>query len=98
MLSSIATLIHDTYLPVYLQDVLGLSNTRVSGCSIPEVADTAGHCSGVSCCPCTAVWAHCRRQMMGVMAMAMVAASHHQQWGVLRCFCRSATCRRLRSS
>ena len=30
MLSSIATLIHDTYLPVYLQDVLGLSNTRVS--------------------------------------------------------------------
>lgn len=29
MLSSIATLIHDTYLPVYLQDVLGLSNTRV---------------------------------------------------------------------
>lgn len=31
MLSSIATLIHDTYLPVYLQDVLGLSNTRVSG-------------------------------------------------------------------
>jgi hypothetical protein len=31
MLSSIATLIHDTYLPVYLQDVLGLSNTRVRG-------------------------------------------------------------------
>ncbi len=31
MLSSIATLIHDTYLPLYLQDVLGLSNTKV-GC------------------------------------------------------------------
>lgn len=29
-LSSVATLIHDTYLPLYLQDVLGLSNTKVS--------------------------------------------------------------------
>ena len=28
-LCSVATLIHDTYLPLYLQDVLGLSNTRV---------------------------------------------------------------------
>ena len=28
-LCSVATLIHDTYLPVYLQDVLGLSNTKV---------------------------------------------------------------------
>lgn len=27
-LCSVATLIHDTYLPLYLQDVLGLSNTR----------------------------------------------------------------------
>ncbi len=34
-LCSVATLIHDTYLPIYLQDVLGLSNTKVpraSGC------------------------------------------------------------------
>ena len=30
MLCSVATLIHDTYLPVYMQDVLGLSNTKVS--------------------------------------------------------------------
>ena len=29
-LCSVATLIHDTYLPVYLQDVLGLSNTKVN--------------------------------------------------------------------
>ena len=29
-LCSVATLIHDTYLPIYLQDVLGLSNTKVS--------------------------------------------------------------------
>ncbi len=29
MLCSVATLIHDTYLPVYLQDVLGLSNSKV---------------------------------------------------------------------
>lgn len=29
MLCSVATLIHDTYLPVYMQDVLGLSNTKV---------------------------------------------------------------------
>ena len=28
-LCSVATLIHDTYLPVYLQDQLGLSNTKV---------------------------------------------------------------------
>ncbi|KAK9807690.1 hypothetical protein WJX72_006202 [[Myrmecia] bisecta] len=28
-LCSVATLIHDTYLPVYLQDVLGLSNTKI---------------------------------------------------------------------
>ena len=29
MLCSIATLIHDSYLPVYAQDVLGLSNTSI---------------------------------------------------------------------
>ena len=29
MLSSVATLIHDTYLPLYLQDVLGMSNQKV---------------------------------------------------------------------
>lgn len=29
MLCSVATLVHDTYLPVYMQDVLGLSNTKV---------------------------------------------------------------------
>lgn len=29
-LCSVATLIHDTYLPVYLQDQLGLSNTKVN--------------------------------------------------------------------
>jgi len=29
MLCSIATLIHDTYLPVYMQDVLKLSNTKI---------------------------------------------------------------------
>ena len=28
-LCSVATLIHDTYLPIYLQDVLGLTNTKV---------------------------------------------------------------------
>ncbi len=28
-LSSVATLIHDTYLPIYLSEVLGLSNTKV---------------------------------------------------------------------
>ncbi len=28
-LCSIATLIHDSYLPVYAQDVLGLSNTSI---------------------------------------------------------------------
>ena len=27
-LCSVATLIHDTYLPIYLQDVLGLTNTK----------------------------------------------------------------------
>lgn len=39
MLSSVATLIHDTYLPLYLQDVLGMSNTKV----------TPSYCSGPSC-------------------------------------------------
>lgn len=29
MLCSIATLIHDSYLPIYAQDVLGLSNTSI---------------------------------------------------------------------
>lgn len=29
MLCSVATLIHDSYLPVYVQDELGLSNTKV---------------------------------------------------------------------
>ena len=29
MLCSVATLIHDTYLPVYLQDQLGMSNSKV---------------------------------------------------------------------
>ncbi|KAK9917953.1 hypothetical protein WJX75_000018 [Coccomyxa subellipsoidea] len=28
-LCSVATLIHDTYLPIYLQDVLGLTNTKI---------------------------------------------------------------------
>ena len=31
-LCSVATLIHDSYLPIYAQDVLGLSNTSVSAC------------------------------------------------------------------
>ena len=35
-LCSVATLIHDTYLPVYLQDVLGMSNQKVS---MPVVVD-----------------------------------------------------------
>lgn len=30
MLCSVATLMHDAYLPVYVQDVLGLSNTQVT--------------------------------------------------------------------
>ena len=29
MIASIATLIHDTYLPLYMREVLGLSNTSV---------------------------------------------------------------------
>ena len=29
MLCSVATLIHDSYLPIYAQDVLGLSNTSI---------------------------------------------------------------------
>lgn len=29
MLGSVATLMHETYLPVYLSDVLHLSNTKV---------------------------------------------------------------------
>lgn len=36
-LCSVATLIHDTYLPVYLQDVLGLSNTKVRASVAPHV-------------------------------------------------------------
>lgn len=32
MLCSVATLIHDTYLPVYLSDVLHLSNSKVHDC------------------------------------------------------------------
>lgn len=31
MLCSVATLIHDTYLPVYLSEVLHLSNSKVRG-------------------------------------------------------------------
>ena len=31
MLASIATLMHDTYLPLYMTEVLHLSNTSVSG-------------------------------------------------------------------
>jgi biotin operon repressor len=33
MLCSLATLIHDSYLPVYIQDELGLSNTKVWVCA-----------------------------------------------------------------
>ena len=33
-LCSVATLIHDTYLPIYLQDVLGLTNTKA--CLLPS--------------------------------------------------------------
>jgi hypothetical protein len=29
MLASVATLLHDTYLPVYLSEVLHLTNTKV---------------------------------------------------------------------
>jgi len=29
MLCSVATLIHDTYLPVYMSDVLGMSNSKI---------------------------------------------------------------------
>ena len=32
MLCSVATLMHDSYLPVYVQDELGLSNTKVCAC------------------------------------------------------------------
>ena len=31
MLCSVATLMHDSYLPVYVQDELGLSSTKVRG-------------------------------------------------------------------
>ena len=37
MLCSVATLIHDTYLPVYLQDQLGMSNSKVRPCSSSNV-------------------------------------------------------------
>lgn len=42
-LCSVATLIHDTYLPVYLSDVLKLSNTKVSA-SQPLVLLKQAHC------------------------------------------------------
>jgi hypothetical protein len=43
-LCSVATLIHDTYLPIYLQDVLGLSNTKVRLCHTCRLAGTVGGC------------------------------------------------------
>jgi hypothetical protein len=36
-LCSVATLIHDTYLPVYLSDVLKLSNTKVMTVSVLDI-------------------------------------------------------------
>ena len=39
MLGSVATLMHETYLPVYLADELGVSNTNV-GC--PEEGGEGG--------------------------------------------------------
>ena len=41
-LCSVATLIHDTYLPIYLSEQLGLSNTKVklpnySSCRFPVI-------------------------------------------------------------
>lgn len=42
-LCSVATLIHDTYLPVYLSDVLKLSNTKVCA-SFPSVFCNHAHC------------------------------------------------------
>lgn len=35
MLSSIATLMHDTYLPLFMSEVLQMSNTKASGWQLP---------------------------------------------------------------
>lgn len=43
MLSSVATLIHDTYLPLYLQDVLGMSNQKVGTPPCPPPPPSAHH-------------------------------------------------------
>lgn len=42
MLCSVATLIHDSYLPVYVQDELGLSNTKVRSIIRHSYASTPG--------------------------------------------------------
>ena len=52
MLSSIATLIHDTYLPLYLQDVLGMSNTKVTAALCGVAPDMARGLAPVVCQPC----------------------------------------------
>ena len=48
MLCSIATLMHDSYLPVYVQDELGLSNTKVGGSGAAADAPDAMHCAAAA--------------------------------------------------
>ena len=49
-----ATLIHDTYLPIYLQDVLGLTNTKARllppACMVCARAVVAGVLEGHAVC------------------------------------------------
>jgi hypothetical protein len=61
LLSSVATLIHDTYLAVYLQDVLGLSNTKVGpypgGALLSAFFIDSAVCLRLVCLS-ACVWAH----------------------------------------
>jgi hypothetical protein len=50
MLCSVATLIHDSYLPIYVQDELGLSNTKVGENSPPAASAGLFWGSLFGCC------------------------------------------------
>lgn len=55
MMCSVATLIHDSYLPVYVHDELGLSSTKASGSPGRQISQLTSPCPCMGC-----VWVHGR--------------------------------------
>ena len=87
-LSSVATLIHDTYLPLYLSEELKLSNSKASHLGL--VLGFSARSSLLLLCT-EIVTGHCKSNVQEVMPMTKAQSRH-------TLYCRLATCKPWRSS